>query len=351
MGNSVNDARSLPPNAVSISTGIDGLDDVLHGGLAPNKIYVVEGAPGSGKTTLATQFLLAGTRHGEPALFVTLSESANELRANAAGHGWNLDDISFVELIPSEQSLASDANYRMYHPSEVELGETIKTVLAEAERRRPRRIVIDTVSELRLLAGNQLRYRRQILALKQYFSRQESTVIFTDDRTGEPAGDNHLHSLAHGVISMERELPLYGSTRRRLHVAKMRGRAYREGLHDFAIRRGGLVVYPRLVAAETRRAFQRESVKSGLGALDTLLGGGLAKGTATLIMGAAGTGKSTIAAQFAANAAKRGEHASVFVFDESVATFMERSAGLEMDFAPAGGSRGAVARRIHARGS
>src|SRR5262245_3594090 len=213
------------PSEASISTGVEGLNDILHGGLIPGRSYLVEGSPGSGKTTLAMQFLLAGIQRGEPCMFVTLSENEEELRATAVSHGWTLEGLTFVELIPSEESLNPDAHYRMYHPSEVELGETIKTVFAEADRVRPRRVVIDSVSELGLRAGNALPSRRQILALKNYFARIEATAIFTDDRTAE-GGDMHLHSLAHGVISMERELPPYGTMRRRLHVAKMRGSSY-----------------------------------------------------------------------------------------------------------------------------
>jgi circadian clock protein KaiC len=317
----------------SISSGIEGLDDVLHGGLTPGRTYLIEGSPGSGKTTLATQFLIEGLRHNEPCMFVTLSESEEELHATALSHDWSLAGLNFVELLPDETNLDPDTQYRMYHASEVELGETIKTVIDEAERVQPRRVVIDSVSELRLLAGNALRYRRQIIALKQFFARQAATVLFTDDRTGD-GGDAHLHSLAHGVISMEREVPPYGTTRRRLHVGKMRARSYREGLHDFMIRRGGLVVFPRLVAAEHRAFHERETLKSGLDALDLLLGGGLARGTATLMMGSAGTGKSSLAAQFVQAAARRGDHCSMFIFDESIATFLERSAGLGMEFAP-----------------
>jgi circadian clock protein KaiC len=325
------DKHQMTP--ASLSTGVQGLDDVLQGGLPPGRVYLIEGDPGSGKTTVALQFLLEGVSRGEACLFVTLSEGEQDLRATGASHGWTLDGIQFMDLIPSEENLSTDASYRMYHPSEVELGETIKAVFAEAERIQPQRVVIDSVSELRLLAANPLRYRRQIFALKRYFARHRSTVLFTDDQMGAEQ-EVHLHSLAHGVISLERSIPEYGTMRRRLQVGKLRGRAFREGYHDFVIQRGGVVVFPRLVAAEHRVARTRESVRSGLEALDALLGGGLAKGTSTLIMGPAGTGKSTVATQFAVAAAQRDERPVLFVFDESLSTFLERSAGLGMDVEP-----------------
>ena len=318
------------PKATLIQTGVEGLDEVLRGGLVANRLYLVEGTPGSGKTTLALQFLLAGARLGEAGMFVALSEDEQELKASAASHGWSLDGIDILELVASEESLKPETRYTMYHPSEVELAETTKAVMAEAGRVRPARLVFDSLSELRLLAENPLRYRRQILALKQYFSRQRCTVLFIDDRTSEQK-DMHLHSLAHGVISLERETPEYGSTRRRLHVSKLRGRAFSEGYHDFVIRHGGVQVFPRLVAAEHRVLYARETITSGLEPLDALLGGGLARGTSTLIIGAVGTGKSSLATQFARAAAARGEHATVFLFDETLATFLERSAGLCMD--------------------
>jgi circadian clock protein KaiC len=331
-GITVND-NNPQANRESLLTGVDGLDDVLQGGLPAGRLYLIEGDPGSGKTTVGVQFLMHGAQRGEPCLFVTLSESVDDLRHAAASHGWNLEGINFMELIPSEESLGTDASYRMYHPSEVELGETIRTVLMEAERIRPSRVVVDSVSELRLLAANPLRYRRQILALKRYFARQGTTVLFTDDQIGAEQ-DVHLHSLAHGVITLERVIPDYGTMRRRLRVGKLRGRAFREGYHDFVIRRGGAAVFPRLVAAEHRGTRARESLSSGLESLDKLLGGGLARGTSTLVMGAAGTGKSSLATLFALAAAERGEHASIFVFDESIPTFLERSAGLGMAVAP-----------------
>lgn len=316
-----------------LRTGIQGLDEVLWGGLVPNRLYLIEGNPGAGKTTLALQFLLAGAGLGERCLFVTLSESEEELRASAQSHGWTLDGLHILEIIASEEVLKSDARYTMYHPSEVELAETTKAVLAEAERIQPTRLVFDSLSELRLLAENPLRYRRQILALKQHFSHQHCTVLFVDDRAGE-AWDMHLHSLAHGVISLERETPKYGTMRRRLQVSKLRGRAFREGYHDYVIRHGGIEVFPRLIAAEYRTMYARQTIPSGLESLDTLLGGGLTQGTSTLILGAAGTGKSSLAAQYAWTAAARGEHASLFLFDEAMATYVERSRGLGLDLTP-----------------
>jgi circadian clock protein KaiC len=307
-----------------VATGIEGLDDVLRGGLVPNRLYLVEGTPGSGKTTLALQFLLHGLANGERCMLVTLSETGDELRATAESHGWNIDGIELLEIIASEDSLTPDARFTMYHPSE---GETTKSVLAESARLKPDRLVVDSLSEFRLLAENSLRYRRQILALKQFFGRQNTTVIFVDDRTSE-LKDMNLHSLAHGVISLERETSEYGTVRRRLSISKMRGRAFREGFHDFTIRTGGLDIFPRLVASEHRIDYERGMVASGLAPLDALLGGGLTKASSTLIIGPAGTGKSTIATQYAVAAAARGEHTSIFLFDESLTTFRERSEGL-----------------------
>jgi circadian clock protein KaiC len=318
------DATKLVP------IGIEGLDDVLRGGLHPHGLYLVEGDPGSGKTTLALQFLLEGARRGERCLFVTLSEDERELRASAESHGWSLDGIHILEILASDESLKPDARYTMYHPSEVELAETTKSVLTEAARIMPDRLVFDSLAEFRLMAENPLRYRRQILALKQYFSRQRSTLLLIDDLAAGTR-DMQLHSLAHGVISLGRNTPEYGPIRRQLQVNKMRGRAFREGYHDFVIRRGGLQVFPQLVATEHKVQYVRGAVRSGIDQLDTLLGGGLAKGTSTLIIGAAGTGKSSLATQFARTAAARGEHATIFLFDESIDTFRERSAGFGMN--------------------
>jgi circadian clock protein KaiC len=317
-----------PPEAPNlVATGIEGLDDVLRGGLARNRLYLIEGTPGSGKTTLAIQFLLEGLARGERCMLVTLSETVEELHASADSHGWTHDGLDVLEIIASEDSLISETRSTMYHPSEVELGETTKKVLAEAARIKPSRLVLDSLSEIRLLAESPLRYRRQILALKQYFSRQQVTVFFIDDRTSEQR-DMHLHSLAHGVISLERETSEYGTVRRRLAISKLRGRSFREGYHDFVIRHGGLDVYPRLVAAEHRSTYVSALVESGLAPLDVLLGGGLGKGSSTLIIGPAGTGKSSLATQYVMAAAARGEHSSMFLFDESLSTFHQRSEGL-----------------------
>lgn len=315
-----------------IQTGVAGLDEILGGGIVPRRLYLVEGDPGAGKTTLALQFLREGLARGERGLLVTLSESEEELLASADSHGWDVraEGLDILELTVSDSELSPESRYTMYHPSEVELGETIKRVLAEMERRQPARLVLDSLSELRLMAENPLRYRHQILALKQRFARHGVTVLLIDDRAGGER-DMHLHSLAHGVISLGRDVMDYGAQRRRLQVHKLRGRAFSEGFHDFKIRRGGLEVFPRLVAATHRAETVHGDVPSGIPALDTLLGGGLAQGSSTLLVGAAGTGKSSLAAQYACAAVARGEHASIFLFDESQVTFRQRSAAIGQD--------------------
>lgn len=313
------------------TTGVNGLDEVLNGGLTPRRLYLLEGDPGSGKTTLALQFLLEGVRQGQRCMFVTLSETTDELWATAESHGWSLEGIDILEIIASEETLKTDARYTMYHPSEVELGETTKNVLTEVDRVNPSRLIVDSLSEFRLLADNPLRYRRHILALKQHFARLGCTVVFVDDRSGGSL-DKHLHSIAHGVIRLDRQTSDYGVIRRRLEVSKLRGQQFREGYHDFRIRQGGIEVFPRLVAAEHTASVSRESIGTGLASLDSLLGGGLARGTSTLILGAAGTGKSSLGTQIVQAAVDRGEHAAIFLFDESISTFLERSVGLGFDF-------------------
>jgi circadian clock protein KaiC len=329
--NAQHEAASAASNS---STGIKGLDDILQGGLTPNRMYLVEGVPGAGKTTLSLQFLLAGTALGEPVLYVNLSESTEEIRAVAASHGWSLEGLSIRELATAEQLVvAPEEQYTVFHPSEVELTEVTKTILADVEALQPTRVVIDSLSELRLLAGSSLRYRRQILALKQFFAGRNCTVILLDDLAAQDR-DAHVQSIVHGVIGLEQSVPHYGTDRRRLRVIKLRGKSFRGGYHDYVIRRGGLEVFPRLIAADTRQMSSRERLSGGIRELDSLLDGGIERGTSTLLVGAAGTGKSTIASQFVTAAAQRGENSAIFVFDESVATMLARSKDLGIDLEP-----------------
>ncbi len=310
-----------------MATGIKGLDGILEGGLPANRIYLIEGDPGTGKTTLALQFLLEGARLGESGLYVTLSETKEELLSVADSHGWSLDGIHIYELVPAEDSLKPDSQYTIFHPSEIELSETTSAVLKEVERIKPRRIVFDSLSEMKLLAHDALRFRRQILALKQYFTGRQSTVLLLDDKVSNEH-ELQVQSIAHGVISLEHLAVEYGGARRRLRVIKLRGARFRGGYHDFNIETGGIVVFPRLVAAEHRQDFARGAVTSDVAELDSLLGGGLDRGSSTLILGPAGCGKSSIGAQFAAMSATRGEHAAIFVFDETLDTYTARAAGI-----------------------
>ena len=324
------DQQSRLSSAEVAATGIAGLDYILGGGLVRNRLYLIEGVPGSGKTTLAMQFLLEGVRLGEPVLYVTLSETDEELRAVAASHDWSLEGISIHELAPSEEALDRQQQLSMFHPSEVELDETTRAILERVEEIRPSRVVLDSMSEMRLLAGTPLRFRRQVLALKQYFSGRGCTVVLLDDNTAMTA-DLQIHSIAHATVTLEQLLPEYGAERRRLMVGKYRGVAFCGGYHDYVIRRGGLQVFPRFVAADIRRASRWEVMSTGIPELDTLFGGGIDHGTSTLIMGAAGTGKSTLACQMAASAALQGKRSVLFLFDESLSTFLIRARGLQMD--------------------
>jgi circadian clock protein KaiC len=318
----------MEPDSVERSTtGVPGLDDVLHGGLLPGRLYLVDGNPGAGKTTLALQYLLEGVRKGERCLYVTLSETRDELEAGARSHGWTLDGIEIVELLAEDGELAGDQDLTMYHPSEVELGRTVRKVLDAVERCRPSRMVLDSLSELRLLSQNSLRYRRQILALKQFMTGRGCTVLLLDDRTAE-GPDTQLQSIAHGVISLDHGAPAYGRALRQLKVVKFRGSDFRSGYQDITIRRGGLAVYPRLEAAEHGTRFRPDTVASGIAELDALMGGGIDRGTATLVAGPPGSGKSTIALQYAAAAAARGDHAAIFTFEESKSILLARAAGI-----------------------
>jgi circadian clock protein KaiC len=326
-----------PPQSASAQartpTGIAGLDDILAGGLVPDRLYLVEGEPGAGKTTLSLQFLVEGARRGEPGLYVTLSETGEEVRAVADSHGWDLRGIEICEMADSAETLRPESHYTMFHPSEVELSATTRRILDAVERVKPKRAVFDSLSEMRLLAQNPLRYRRQILALKQVFNSIGCTLLLLDDSSADEA-DHQLRTLAHGVLTLEHLAPEYGAERRRLRIIKMRGIQFRGGNHDFVLRRGGLQVFPRLVASEHVGGFKREHVPSGVSALDQLLGGGLDRGTSTLLVGPAGAGKSTLATQYSLAAAERGERASIFTFDESIATLLARSESLGMDLRP-----------------
>lgn len=311
------------------ASGVPGLDEVLHGGLIAGRLYLIDGEPGAGKTTLALQFLMEGVRQGEPTLYVTLSETAGELRAGAESHGWSLDGIEILELVADEEELFGDTALTMYHPAEVELNETTKRILAAVERIQPRRMVLDSLSEVRLLAQSSLRYRRQILALKQFFIGRHCTALFLDDRSAEGV-DTQVHSIAHGVLALERHVPTYGPALRQLRVTKFRGSDFISGHQDLVTSRGGLRVFPRLTAKHHGSDFQREVVPSGVAALDELLGGGTECGTATLLIGPAGSGKSTIAAQYAISAARRGAHAAIFTFEESRSLLLDRLMALGM---------------------
>ncbi|MDB5374808.1 MAG: circadian clock protein KaiC [Belnapia sp.] len=312
-----------------ISTGSEGLDDILGGGLDADRLYLCEGRPGAGKTTLALQFLRAGVALGETTLYVSLSETERELRLVARRHGWSLDGIEVFELVPPEASLDPSRELTVFHPAEMELNETTRLIFDRVVALNPTRIVLDSLSELRLLAQNSLRYRRQILALKHFFTGRTCTVLMLDDMSSR-ADDLQLHSIAHGVIMLENVAVEYGSERRRLRVVKMRGIPFRGGFHDFAIRHGGLAIYPRLIAAEHRTPFAAEIVSSGMPGMDAMLGGGLARGSSLLLMGAAGVGKSSLSLGMSLASAGRGEHAVIYAFDEGRAHILARSAALGM---------------------
>jgi circadian clock protein KaiC len=317
--------------ATKARTGVEGLDDVLAGGLSPGHAFLLEGNPGTGKTTIALRFLLEGAKAGEQGLYITLSETERELRAGAASHGWVINGhIEVFELAPAESLLNADQQQSLLYSSDLELGETTKLIFERFEQVNPKRVVLDSLSEIRLLAQSSLRYRRQILSLKHYFARHSATVLLLDDLTSDTANKT-VHSIVHGVIQLEELTPDYGAERRRLRVSKYRGQAFRGGYHDFTIRTGGVSVFPRLVAAEHRSSFARKQMTSDIAELDALLAGGIEQGSSTLILGPAGTGKSTFALQFVAAAVRRGEKAAIYVFDEELGLLVDRTRSMGFD--------------------
>lgn len=312
----------------SVSTGLANLDYILDGGFESNRCHLIEGQPGSGKTTLAIQFLIAGRDRGERCLFITLAETPLELIQVAGTHGLSLDGIELFECSPPELSLDPEQYQSVVHASELELGETVRSVMAAVSAARPTLVVLDSLSEVRLLAQGALRYRRQVLALKHFFSRQGCTVLLLDDLTVRE-DDLTLHSIAHGVIRLEQLAMDYGAERRRLRVFKMRGRNFRGGFHDFVIVRGGLNIFPRLIASgEDAPPDTDAPVSTGIAALDTLTGGGLEEGTTTLIQGPSGTGKSTLALQCVRQRLERGEKALFVSFEETQRNFIRRAVGV-----------------------
>ncbi|HVE51746.1 MAG TPA: ATPase domain-containing protein [Ramlibacter sp.] len=328
--------RNVPqanlPAQARASTGIAGLNDVLCGGLPSKHVYLVEGDPGSGKTTLGLHFLLEGVRVDEKGLYVTLSETGEELRTVAASHGWNLDGIELFELVSSE-GLSPDLEQSILHPSQIELGETVQGVIAAVERLKPKRVVFDSLSEMRLLAQDPLRYRRQVLALKKFFTDQGCTVLLLDDRTGRDT-DQQLHSIAHGVINLEQTADQYGPGRRRLRVMKMRGIKYRGGEHDLVLDTGGLAVFPRLVAAEHRLRTDVTRHSTGVAKLDEMMGGGLPSGSNVLFHGPSGVGKTTTAMSCCLAMLKAGQKVAYYLFDEGLSTLVIRGKALGMDLQP-----------------
>lgn len=332
-----------------ILTGVAGLDTILEGGLASNRLYLVDGVPGTGKTTLALQFLMEGRAKGQRVLYITLSETAEELGAVAASHGWTLDGIDLYDLSAAEAALRPERQTTLLHPWEVELGETVKLITDEAERTGAARVVFDSLSEMRLLAQDPLRFRRQVLALKQFFAGRGATVLLLDDRGSEAGGSKpRLHSVCHGVVTLERLTLNFGAARRRLEVTKMRGARYREGWHDYVVRSGGLDVFPRLVAADHHVAFVGDPLPSGVPELDAMLDGGPLRGTSVLVSGPAGAGKTTLALQYVHAAAERGEHCAIYQFDERIGTLLTRAAKLGLDLQPHIDAGRAILRHVDA---
>jgi len=308
-------------------SGIEGLDDILGGGFPRNRLHLVHGLPGVGKTTLAMQFLLQCKKENEKCLYITLSETAEELQAVASSHGWDLNGIELFDLSSVDELLKAESQNTLFHPAEVELSQTADMILREITRIQPARVVFDSLSELRLLAQSPLRYRRQILMMKQFFTGRKCTVLLLDDATGNHS-DEQIQTLVHGVVALEQLEPEYGAERRRINIEKMRGVRFSGGYHDYIIQAGGIEVFPRLIAAQHATKFKPEPIASGIPEFDALLGGGFDRGTSNLIIGPSGSGKSTLAIHYAMTLAERGERSVYFAFDENLGTLISRAEAL-----------------------
>ncbi|MBL8012350.1 MAG: AAA family ATPase, partial [Candidatus Omnitrophica bacterium] len=311
-------------------TGIKELDNILNGGLPARRFYLIQGDPGVGKTTLALQFLLQGVSENEKVLYISLSETEEEIRVIAESHGWSLDKVHIIDLSSIEENLSVEKQNTLFHPSEIELKQTIKLIIDNVKEYKPARVVFDSLAEIRLLAQNSLRYRRQMLGLKQYFSKLNCTVLLLDDRTAGQE-DLQIQSIAHGVITLEKNILSYGVPRRQLHVDKIRGSTFQEGYHDFVILRGGLCVFPRLLSKQNKKEFPMQTVSTGIPEFDNLLGGGIERGTSNLLLGPPGVGKSTLAMRAALALAEKGEKVAIYCFDENVRTYLHRAKALGMD--------------------
>jgi circadian clock protein KaiC len=328
-------------------TGIPGLDDVLRGGLPRGQLYLLEGSAGAGKTTLGLQFLLEGVRRGERVLWCTLSETEAQLVATAKSHGWDLAGVKIVNLTQASESTAMpDAGYSFFSPADIELNDIAKAILDLIESERPRRVVFDPFSDVRLLARDPLRYRRQVLQLREHLARLDATVLLIQEQGLEAPSDPAAEGVVHGIIGLYQHAPEYGRPRRRLRVHKLRGLNYREGFHDVVLRTGGLAVFPRLIAAEHALPPDRGIMSSGLTSLDNMLGGGLDRGTSLIIIGPSGAGKSTLSTQFACAAAARGERCTYYLFDETERAFRARAESLQMPLQRSNGAGGVEVRQI-----
>jgi circadian clock protein KaiC len=316
-------------------SGISGLNEIFGGGFPSNALYLVQGNPGVGKTTLSLQFLMAGARLGESCLYVSFSETSSELDAVARSHGWSLDGVGILELSNFAQQLTADAESTLFDPADIELQDVTKTVFAEVERIKPARVVLDSVSELRLLSQSALRYRRQILSVKQFLAARGCTTLLLDDLTSVDSNhDRQLESVCHGVIVLRCDESDYGDERRQISIRKIRGSSFLGGQHDYSIESGGVKVFPRIVPRQRHREFIRDSVSSGIEGMDNLLGGGLDRGTSNLLMGPSGTGKSSLAITYAHFFITKGERVALFTFDENLELYLAKATAFGIDLRP-----------------